>query len=198
VDHNRRYWPIVFEAIAALPRRPDRALDVGCGTGGLTRELGRLVADAVGIDRDEPSLAEARRLGGATYLAGDFLEFDFGDARFDVVTMVASLHHMDAEAALARMKALLRPGGVMVVIGLARDGTPMDLARGAAAMVAGRALDRDANDPEHGAIRAPTLWPPPHTYGSMRRLAESLLPGVRYRRHLLWRYSLVWREPGPP
>jgi hypothetical protein len=25
--------------------------------------------------------------------------------------------------------------------------------------------------------------------------ARSLLPGVRYRRHLLWRYSLLWRKP---
>jgi SAM-dependent methyltransferase len=195
VDHNRRYWPIVFEAIAALAAKPDRALDIGCGTGGLTRELGRLAASAVGIDRDDPSLAEARRLGGATYVAGDFLEFDFGDARFDVVTSVASLHHMDAEAALARMKALLRPGGVMVAIGLARDGTPLDLARSAAAMAAGSVLDRNANEQERDAICAPTMWPPPHTYASMRRLAEANLPGVRYRRHLFWRYSLVWRPP---
>jgi hypothetical protein len=25
--------------------------------------------------------------------------------------------------------------------------------------------------------------------------ARSLLPGVRYRRHLPWRYSLLWRKP---
>lgn len=26
-------------------------------------------------------------------------------------------------------------------------------------------------------------------------LAERLLPGVRYRRHLYWRYSLIWAKP---
>ena len=26
--------------------------------------------------------------------------------------------------------------------------------------------------------------------------AARTLPGVRYRRHLLWRYSLLWRKPG--
>jgi hypothetical protein len=26
-------------------------------------------------------------------------------------------------------------------------------------------------------------------------LDAELLPGVRYRRHLLWRYSLVWTKP---
>ncbi len=28
-----------------------------------------------------------------------------------------------------------------------------------------------------------------------RAAASRLLPGVRYRRHLLWRYSLLWRKP---
>jgi hypothetical protein len=27
-------------------------------------------------------------------------------------------------------------------------------------------------------------------------LAAAVLPGVRYRRHLLWRYSLIWTRPG--
>jgi hypothetical protein len=42
---------------------------------------------------------------------------------------------------------------------------------------------------------APTQWPPPHSYAGMRLLARRALPGVRYRRHLLWRYSLVWSKP---
>jgi hypothetical protein len=44
-------------------------------------------------------------------------------------------------------------------------------------------------------ISAPTVWPPPVTYADMRRIAEHQLPGVRYCRHLLWRYSLVWTKP---
>ncbi|HEU5008875.1 MAG TPA: hypothetical protein VFT67_18035 [Jatrophihabitantaceae bacterium] len=35
----------------------------------------------------------------------------------------------------------------------------------------------------------------PHTYRQMRQLAEQVLPAVRFRRHLLWRYSLVWTKP---
>jgi hypothetical protein len=29
----------------------------------------------------------------------------------------------------------------------------------------------------------------------MRRLTRDLLPGARYRRRLLWRYSIVWHKP---
>jgi hypothetical protein len=42
---------------------------------------------------------------------------------------------------------------------------------------------------------SPKVGPPPETYAGMRRLAADLLPGVRFRRHLLWRYSLVWTKP---
>lgn len=42
---------------------------------------------------------------------------------------------------------------------------------------------------------SPVVWPPPHTYREIRALAGDLLPGVRYRRHLLWRYSLTWTKP---
>jgi hypothetical protein len=44
-------------------------------------------------------------------------------------------------------------------------------------------------------ISSPTVWPPPETYAGMRDLAAELLPGTRFRRHLLWRYSLVWTRP---
>jgi hypothetical protein len=43
---------------------------------------------------------------------------------------------------------------------------------------------------------APIIWPPPDTYGQTRDTAQRLLLGVRYRRHLVWRYSLVWVKPG--
>ena len=42
---------------------------------------------------------------------------------------------------------------------------------------------------------APTVWPPPLSYTETRRIAMPVLPGCRYRRHLLWRYSLTWSKP---
>ena len=44
-------------------------------------------------------------------------------------------------------------------------------------------------------VNAPTIWPAPQTYAQVRRIAAETLPGVRYRRHLLWRYSLIWAKP---
>jgi SAM-dependent methyltransferase len=84
-----------------------------------------------GIDRDERSIRVARAhpdSADVDYRCGDFLDLALEPGRFDLVTAVASLHHMDSAAALARMREQLRPGGVLVVIGPARDGSLVDLA----------------------------------------------------------------------
>jgi hypothetical protein len=43
-----------------------------------------------------------------------------GDSGADLTTMVAVLHHLDLNHTLARIPALLAPGGRLLVVGLAR------------------------------------------------------------------------------
>lgn len=198
-NHNAHYHPVV---LAAIPPGCRRALDVGCGTGLLTRRLRARVPSVTGVDRDEASIAAARSHPGAgdiDYRQGDVLRVDLEPASFDLVTAVASLHHMDARAGLQRMAALLAPGGVLAVVGLARRNSPLDLARfDVPAVVANRYLllrHRPAVRLDRASPQAPIVWPPAETYRQVRRLAGELLPGVRFRRHLLWRYSLVWVRP---
>jgi hypothetical protein len=89
------------------------------------------------------------------------------------------------------MRSLLRPGGTLAVVGLARS-RPGDWPADIAGVFAHRALQARKG---YWEVNAPTIWPPPQTYAQMRRIAGQILPGVRYRRHLLWRYSLVWAKP---
>jgi SAM-dependent methyltransferase len=150
--------------------------------------------DVVGLDPDAAGveLARAQAAPNLAYVVGDVLTYPFERESFDLVTSVASLHHMDATAGLQRMAELLRPGGMLVVIGCARSRLPVDLPWELAAVVGHRFHRVTKSVWEHPA---PKVWPPPETYTGMRRLASDLLPGVRYRRHLLWRYSLTWRKP---
>jgi hypothetical protein len=32
------------------------------------------------------------------------------------------------------------------------------------------------------------------TLAQIRRVCEGVLPGARIRKHLLWRYSIIWRR----
>jgi hypothetical protein len=57
-----------------------------------------------------------------------------------------------------------------------------------ASRLAGRAIRGQ------GGPGAP-IMDPQMTWAEVRATARRLLPGVRYRRHLLFRYSLVWRKP---
>lgn len=191
-NHNIYYHRVVLEALGA---GCCEALEVGCGEGMLSRELRRVAEHVTAIDRDAASIDLARRSDSSReidWLVGDFLTHPFVPASFDAVVSVAAVHHMDARAALKRMRQLLRPAGTLVVVGLARSRSATDLAVDLAGVVAN--LVHKAHGPywEHSA---PTVWPPPATYGEMRGIAEEQLPGARYRRHLLFRYSLVWIKP---
>jgi SAM-dependent methyltransferase len=161
----------------------------------LARELARRVPHVVGIDQDAASIDLARRKslsGVISFICGDFLTHPLPPASFNMITSVAALHHMDASAALDRMSQLLAPGGKLAIVGLARSRLPADLPWEAAAVVTNFGCRLTRNYWEQPS---PTVWPPPHTYADMQALTRRALPGARYRRRLLWRYSLIWIKP---
>ena len=191
-----RYESVVFDAI---PDGCRRALDVGCGNGELTRALHRRgIPEIVGLDRDDPCIQRCRshpEAGGIRYVVGDLRTAELTPEGFELVSAVASLHHMDAREGLVRLRSLIAPGGVLVVVGLARPDLPRDLPIESAAhcrLGSARPTELDGGPP------TPIIWPPPERYSTMRRLAIELLPGVHWRRHLMWRYSLVWVDEGSP
>ena len=192
-NHNIHYYPLVLWAV---PAGAKRCLEIGCGDGMLARQLRSTVPLVTAIDRDAPSIAAARCQDdglGIEYLHGDFLSHDFEPESFDFIASVAVLHHMDAITGLQRMRALLRPGGTVVVIGCARSSNLADLP----AEIGGMVLHRlQVLRQLWTESRGPTLWPPPETYSGMRSTASTVLPGASFRRLLLWRYALVWTKPG--
>ncbi len=155
-----------------------------------------------GIDRDPRMIALARDLedgrttftkartcedGRATFIEADFL----AHASTPFVCANTSLHHMDFTAALTIMARLLRPAGRLAVIGLAADKSLADRLVGATGVPTAlfyRAIYRK------GESGAPVM-DPDLSWREVRAEAARLLPGVRYRRLVLWRYSLLWTKP---
>jgi SAM-dependent methyltransferase len=103
---------------AALePRRRDgrRVLDVGCGTGTMLSHLERY-GEVSGVEADEQAVEFCRGRGITAVQQADPPPLPFEDGRFDLVTALDVLEHVEEdERLLAEMRRVLRPGGVALV-----------------------------------------------------------------------------------
>ena len=188
-NHNIHLHRVV---LGAIPSGARSALDVGAGDGMLAAELREVISEVVAIDLDSSVLRRAAvEHPGIVWVRDDVMSHDFGRT-FDVVASVATVHHLpDLRAALHRLADLTSPGGVLVVVGLARATTPPDHLLSLVGVVQHQWLSRRRRVWEHSAPTAP----PAHSYRQVRRIAGEVLPGAHWRRFALWRYALIW-NPG--
>jgi SAM-dependent methyltransferase len=113
------WWSVGTRAIfgdwlAASVRPGARVLDVGCGTGALTRDLGAL-GRVVGVDSAPEAIAFARRRAPGPLCVGSVEQLPFRGARFDAVAAVDVVEHVDDARALAEIARVLVPGGVALI-----------------------------------------------------------------------------------
>jgi trans-aconitate 2-methyltransferase len=110
-----------FDLLALVrPVADMRVVDLGCGTGKLTRELHRRLAarETVGIDRSRRMLdaGEAADLPGLRFEAGDIESFPSNGARYDLIFSNAALHWVEHHDTLfERLVAALERNGQLAV-----------------------------------------------------------------------------------
>ncbi|MET9414386.1 methyltransferase domain-containing protein [Streptomyces klenkii] len=197
-DHNAHYHRWVMRQ---LPRRFGSALDVGSGSGDLARLLASRAGQVQGIDADPTIVARARELtvpdAAVSFTVGDALS-ETPPGPYDVITCVATIHHLPFNDALLSFRRHLAPGGTLVVVGVTRAQTLGDHLLGAVAIPLNAAMawfkNRGREAPRPVSMTAPTR-PATMTYRDVVRDARRVLPGARLRRRLFWRYTLVWRRP---
>jgi demethylmenaquinone methyltransferase/2-methoxy-6-polyprenyl-1,4-benzoquinol methylase len=128
---DRRWRRLVIKNVADRLRRSDAvALDLCCGTAGLSLELGAL-APTFGVDFCHPMLQigikKVRRAAlPIELIEGDALNVPFADSMFDVVTVAFGLRNVDdPESGLREMYRLVKPGGRCVVLEFSHPRLPV-------------------------------------------------------------------------
>ncbi|HEX8917722.1 MAG TPA: class I SAM-dependent methyltransferase [Chloroflexota bacterium] len=92
-----------------------RALDVACGTGLSTVALKPVAREIVGADVSEEMIRLAPADAQIRYVVAPGEDLPFPDAHFDLLTVCAAFHWLDASAFLGEARRVLRVGGHMVI-----------------------------------------------------------------------------------
>ena len=201
-DHNRHHHAFL---LARVPRSCREALEIGCGAGAFSHALASCSERVLALDLSPEMIrvaqARAPQRANIEFQLADATTWPFPSERFDCIASIATLHHLDPWMLLTRMRDALRPGGVLLILDLVSNEGLLDLARSALAVAVSGALrlvrSGRLRDPkqvreaweEHG--RGETYL----RISEVREICRELLPGSQVRRHLLWRYSIVWRKP---
>ncbi|HET6532450.1 MAG TPA: class I SAM-dependent methyltransferase, partial [Actinoplanes sp.] len=102
--------------------RAPRVLDLGAGTGKLTRQLAARGLDVIAVDPSDGMLAElTRAVPGVPALRGTAEHVPLPDGSVDVVLMAQAWHWVDPESAVPEIARVLSPGGRLGVLWNIRD-----------------------------------------------------------------------------
>lgn len=200
-DHSSHYHGFLLRHVPT----PCRAsLEIGCGAGAFSRLLAKSSERVLALDLSPNMIRVAAersaRFPNIDFRVADVLALELPAESFDCVATIATLHHLPPAEALPKIKRALRVGGVLIVLDLFQPDGLSDAAAGALALPLSLGLR---------LVRHGRLLPPPQvrrawaehgrhdtylTMSEVHKVCAEMLPGALVTRHLLWRYSVVWKK----
>ena len=201
--HNDHYHNFLLRQ---LPSRCHSALEIGCGKGEFSRRLAERSEHVLALDLSPEMIRSAREcsahLPNIEFELADVIQRELPTESFDCIASIATLHHLPLREVLLKMKAALKPGGALLILDLFEPRGVADTLLNLLAVAVSGTLRLI----HHGRVRpsrdaraawatheAHDLYP---TMSQVRELCAEILPGARVRKHLLWRYSVIWQKPG--
>ena len=200
-DHNEHYHGFLLRHV---PVHCQAALDIGCGTGAFSRRLAERSDRVVALDLSPQMIQIARErskcYSNIKFQVADATTWEFPLERFDCVASLATMHHLPIEEMLPKMKGALRPGGALVVLDLYKATGLADVFTSLAAIPTSLVLRLVKNGRWRERREVREAWAEHgkndfhSTLAQISRICGQALPGARIRKHLLWRFSIVWKR----
>lgn len=202
-NHNSHYHSFLLRHV---PTPCAQALDIGCGTGHFTRLLAGRADHVLGIDLSPDMIRVASErsafLSNVRYQVADVMSYDLPAETFDCIVSMATLHHLPLETILVKMKTALKVGGTLLVLDLFQAEGYADMFSSLLAVPTSLMLRlvkcqrlRESRE-THAAWAAHSQHDSYLTLRDIRRVCASVLPGSSVKKHLLWRYSIIWHKTG--
>ena len=188
-----------------VPQNCAKTLEVGCGTGAFSRRLAERSQHVIALDLAPEMIRVARsrstQFPNIDFRIGDAMTWNFPSGDFDCITSIATLHHLSQGELLVRLNDALRPGGVLIVLDLVTSSSPLELIQDVLALGVSSTFRLLHNRSLRPPAEVRAAWEQHGQHDDylkmkeVRRLCAEILPGARVRRHLLWRYSIVYCKP---
>ena len=202
-DHNQQYQKYLLKNI---PKNCTCILDVGCGTGELTKKLTHYSKEIIGIDVSENMINEAKkrncdeRIKYIKISVEKYLKET--EKQFDIIISIAALHHMNEEEILKTMKSKLIKDGKILILDLVKSKTIIERILEIVAallnpiiMLMMRRRIRITKEEEEtwaGHFRYDKYL----TIKEVKRITKNVLGKAKVKRHLFWRYSIIYNNGG--
>lgn len=160
------YTPEVARAIMAELRIApgDRVLDLGAGTGKLTRALVGAGLDVIAVEPQAPLRdVLAASVGVERVLDGSAEQIPLGSASVDAVTVADAFHWFDQAAALREVRRVLRAGGGLAVLRVSPDWSGASWSHDVGSLISKLGLEHPQFQGPHwqDAARAQRCWAEP-------------------------------------
>jgi SAM-dependent methyltransferase len=201
-NHNNHYDSFLLKHIP-LSSEAD-ALEIGCGTGSFARLLAQRFRRVLAIDLSprmiEIAKEQSRQYHNIDFQVADVMTQEFSSEQFGCIASIATLHHLPFEPILIKMKDALRMDGVLLVLDLFKAESVADFSTTLLAVPVNIILRLIKNGHITESSEAKAAWAEHGhtdkylTLSQVRQSCAAILPKAQIKRHLLWRYSIVWKK----
>lgn len=197
-NHNRHYYKYILNKI---PYPCEVILEIGCGNGELCRLMAGKSRNIFGVDLSEKMIENAEKMSSEKnikFINADILTCLFEPNSFDYIVSVATFHHLPYSEILEKSKQWLKEGGTLLILDIYKEKTILDYLVSLVAIPSNIFMNFSKNKvlrkKEDQAMKEHIKHDVYMPLKDIHEIVDSILPNAIIRRHLFWRYSLIWKK----